>query len=119
MLGTSRKNFTMFNKLCGKEVAKNIVLVTTKWAQVDDSVGREREQELSEVYWKQMLDRGLKADRFKHSDRTTLLGTSLLPSSKKMNVIELNSITFKYRGSYSIFESVFPRPMLARPCVRN
>jgi len=66
-VGMSCKYFTVFKRLCGNDAASNVVLVTTKWAQVDESVGREREQELAELYWKQMLDRGSRVDRFKHS----------------------------------------------------
>jgi hypothetical protein len=48
----------MFRKLCGENAAKNVALVTTKWSHVQEEVGRERERQLCEIYWKDMLDRG-------------------------------------------------------------
>jgi GTP-binding protein EngB required for normal cell division len=60
MLGTSRKNFLMFNKLTGEEAAKDIVLATTKWSHITVEVGQKREQQLRNTHWKTMVDQGSK-----------------------------------------------------------
>jgi hypothetical protein len=64
MLGTSRKNFTMFTKLSGIDAARKVALVTTKWSAVKDAVGRAREEELCHVYWARMLKHGSHGVRF-------------------------------------------------------
>lgn len=58
MLGTTRRNLDMFQKLVGKEALKSIVLATTKWGLVDSEVGTERQKQLEEQLWKHMVDAG-------------------------------------------------------------
>jgi len=58
MLGTSRKNFSMFQQLCGKKAHAVVILGTTKWAEVKPNIGEEREKQLRENYWKDMLSQG-------------------------------------------------------------
>ncbi|KAH7905077.1 P-loop containing nucleoside triphosphate hydrolase protein [Hygrophoropsis aurantiaca] len=65
MLGTSRKNLTMFQKLCGDEGLKNVILVTTKWTSLpDENSGVKREEQLKNTFWKDMIDQGSKIARF-------------------------------------------------------
>jgi hypothetical protein len=64
MFGTSLKNLKMFNKLCGDKALKNVILATTKWSDIDGDVGRRREQQLSDTYWKTMLAQGSQIARF-------------------------------------------------------
>jgi hypothetical protein len=64
MFGTSRKNLTMFNKLCGDDALKNVILATTKWGDIGDEVGRRRELQLCDTYWKTMLAQGSRMARF-------------------------------------------------------
>src|ERR1700722_2668536 len=64
MLGSVHRNLKMFKELCGDEGARNVFLVTTKWSHVEEYVGQQREQELSEVYWKAMLEQGSEVARF-------------------------------------------------------
>ena len=58
MFGTIRKNLDMFKKLCGDEALRNVVLGTTKWDEVKLEKGQQREQELKDTYWREMLQRG-------------------------------------------------------------
>jgi len=67
MLGTSRKNLTMFKKLCGDRALKNVILATTKWDDIAPGVGEPREQQLSNKYWKEMVSQGSKIKRFTHT----------------------------------------------------
>lgn len=63
MAGTPLKNFNLFEKLCGDEFDR-ITLTTTMWGEVDEDVGAEREKELEEIYWKSMIERGSRVNRF-------------------------------------------------------
>lgn len=46
MGGISRRNFSMFRKLCGDQNLKNVMIVTNMWAEVSPAVGEARELEL-------------------------------------------------------------------------
>jgi hypothetical protein len=58
MLGTTRRNLDMFQKLVGKDSLKCVVLATTKWSLVDARIGNERQKQLKEQFWKHMVDAG-------------------------------------------------------------
>lgn len=70
MLGTARKNLDMFNKLCGAEATKNVILATTKWSDVTKEVGERREKQLRDEHWKYMLDLGSSMNRFDSTQRS-------------------------------------------------
>lgn len=63
MRGSAVKNLRMFKELCGRDSLKNVVLVTTKWDSVDPQVGLDREKELKENWWKDMMDVGCRLER--------------------------------------------------------
>ena len=60
MSGTPRRNFKMFQELCGENALKNVVVVTNMWGGVDPELGAEREVELMTkgIFFKSVLDRG-------------------------------------------------------------
>jgi DNA-binding helix-hairpin-helix protein with protein kinase domain len=58
MLGTTRRNLDMFQKLVGKDALKCVVLATTKWSLVDAKIGTERQKQLKDQFWKRMVDAG-------------------------------------------------------------
>ncbi|KAG6852773.1 hypothetical protein C0991_009213 [Blastosporella zonata] len=62
--GTTRKNLDMFEKLCGPNAATSIILATTKWGEVKSTVGEQREAQLRDEHWKDMLMDGSKMRRF-------------------------------------------------------
>ncbi|KAH7925383.1 hypothetical protein BV22DRAFT_437890 [Leucogyrophana mollusca] len=64
MLGTSRKNFLMFNKLVGPEATRNVILATTKWTHITEEAGGRREEQLVNTFWKEMVDSGSRTARF-------------------------------------------------------
>ena len=45
-------------------MVSRVVLATTKWDDVLPDIGQRREQQLSETYWKEMLDKGSNMTRF-------------------------------------------------------
>ena len=58
MLGATRRNLEMFRKLCGDEALRNVVLGTTKWDEVKLETGQQREQQLRDTYWNEMVQLG-------------------------------------------------------------
>ncbi|KAG6852771.1 hypothetical protein C0991_009211 [Blastosporella zonata] len=64
MLGTARKNLDMFNKLCGDAATQNVILVTTKWSQVQEVTADRRESQLKDRHWEGMIRLGAQLARF-------------------------------------------------------
>jgi hypothetical protein len=58
MAGSTLRNLTMFESLCGKKNLKNVIFVTTMWDQVLEDVGKERERELRQNFFRPILERG-------------------------------------------------------------
>jgi len=67
MAGTPLSNLKVFNKLCGQDALRNIILTTTMWDQVEIDEGSEREKELCNKYWKTMIKEGSTVARFLNS----------------------------------------------------
>lgn len=67
MAGTPLKNLRLFQELCGQDAFSRIILTTTMWDEVQIAVGEQREKELSEKYWKGMIDLGSKTERYFNS----------------------------------------------------
>ena len=44
--GTSLKNFKMFQRMCGPDALKNVLLTTTQWSNVNPALGEQREGNL-------------------------------------------------------------------------
>ena len=67
MGGIARRNFRMFEKLCGEAALENVVIVTNRWGEVKVGVGEAREAELMrENFYKPALDKGARMAR--HDD---------------------------------------------------
>jgi len=66
--GISTRNFRMFRKICGEDTLSSVVIATTMWDQVDETIGGRREEELStkEVFFKAAVDKG--ARLLRHSN---------------------------------------------------
>jgi chromosome segregation ATPase len=60
MGGISRRNFSMFRKLCGDDSLENVVIVTNMWGEVSPAQGAAREHELAtdDILFKPVLERG-------------------------------------------------------------
>ena len=61
-------NFRAFQRLCGENTFKHIVLCTTFWDLVSESTGAQREKELCEnpEFWAKMKDQGSQVVRIKN-----------------------------------------------------
>ncbi|GLB39694.1 putative 50S ribosome-binding GTPase [Lyophyllum shimeji] len=62
--GKALNNLCLFNKLCGPNAARNIILATTKWSEVTNDVGVRRERQLKDEHWRDMIKHGLRTCRF-------------------------------------------------------
>jgi len=62
--GTARRNLEVFNRLCGDAALDKVVLGTTKWSRLSQDDGLRREDELKEVHWKEMVNKGSQVRRF-------------------------------------------------------
>ncbi|KAF9781313.1 P-loop containing nucleoside triphosphate hydrolase protein, partial [Thelephora terrestris] len=69
MTGLSRKNFSMFRKLCGDNALQNVVIVTNMWGEVDPQTGNEREAELrgEDIFFKPVLEKGSQMARHENT----------------------------------------------------
>jgi len=69
MGASSRRNFVMFQKLCGPAFLANVVLATTRWSEVNPAVGEARENELKTkaAFFKPIIDMGSPIMRYENS----------------------------------------------------
>jgi hypothetical protein len=67
------KTLDIFKEICGETALKNVVLATTRWKRVKERDGVQREQNLCEHFWKDMLDKGSQMVRY-HGDRDSAKG---------------------------------------------
>lgn len=72
MGGVARRNFKMFQKLCGTGAYRNVAIVTTRWDEVDVQIGREREEELvsKPTLFKGVLDGGATYFRYSRTSQS-------------------------------------------------
>ncbi|KAF5322409.1 hypothetical protein D9619_000424 [Psilocybe cf. subviscida] len=59
--GATKRNFEVFDKLCGGDACKSVVLGTTQWARIpadEHDIAGTREQELRDKFWKDMIRKG-------------------------------------------------------------
>lgn len=86
--GSSVKTFEVFKKICGEGALKNVLLVTSRWAEVDQALGADRERQLREKFWAFMLGKGSAISRF-HGDRDSAIALVSQLISKETVVLEL------------------------------
>ena len=86
--GSSLKALNIFKKICGQLALKNVLLVTTRWNEVDEAVGASREKQLREDFWAYMLSKGSTMTRFHGTKDSAMVIASAL-MSKQTIVLEL------------------------------
>ena len=70
MLGSTLKNLDVFQKLCGKDALKRVVLCTTMWSDICEEEGERRAEQLKEIYWKEMTEGGSIVRKFEDSQKS-------------------------------------------------
>lgn len=115
MAGTPLKNLHMFQRLCGVNALRNVILVTTMWSEVDDAAtALSREEELRTNYWKPMVSAGSRILRFDYNHESVwaivdhLNGTPLPVQLQVELVDEGKSLVYTSAGSalFQWFENV-------------
>lgn len=66
MRGSAKNNLNMFQAMRGEEPLSSVVVATTMWGKIDEQNGENLQRQLSERYWKSMIDAGTKIIR--HDD---------------------------------------------------
>ena len=69
MAGTPLKNLRMFQKLCGEDALRHVILATTMWDDLmeGEEIGIRRQAQLESKYWKEMITAGSKTYRYQNS----------------------------------------------------
>ena len=57
--------------LCSDALSKNILLVTTKWGEVEPAIGKKREDDLRDTYWKERVQSEETMKRFQPPETST------------------------------------------------
>jgi hypothetical protein len=72
MKSTTIRNHDMFHKICGDKALARVIIGTTNWGEVDENVGKMREKQLADNFWKTMIDMGSKVLRFDQTKGSAL-----------------------------------------------
>jgi hypothetical protein len=67
MKGTTLRNLEMFSQLCGDKALARVILGTTNWGEVNEDVGKKREQQLDKTFWSTMTASGSKSMRLERT----------------------------------------------------
>ncbi|PSN60871.1 P-loop containing nucleoside triphosphate hydrolase protein [Corynespora cassiicola Philippines] len=86
--GASIKTFEICKMITGVDALKNVILATTRWDDLDDAVGSDREHQLRENFWAYMLGHGSKMSRF-YGDRGSAVSLLSQLLSSEPVVLEL------------------------------
>ncbi|KAG6373445.1 P-loop containing nucleoside triphosphate hydrolase protein [Boletus reticuloceps] len=70
--GSARRDFRMFQELCGEEAYPNVIIVTNMWGTVTAEDGNDRERELAtkDIFFKLILDQRAKMLRHDHTKQS-------------------------------------------------
>ncbi|KAF9352062.1 hypothetical protein BGX26_010041 [Mortierella sp. AD094] len=78
MRGSSYKNLRMFEKMCGQDALKNVVMLTNRWGQIDEQTACDRERELADTFLKMYLTAGCRLMRYRTRDDLVRIVTDFL-----------------------------------------
>ncbi|GJJ78403.1 hypothetical protein EMPS_10762 [Entomortierella parvispora] len=76
--GSSYKNLKMFEKLCGAGALQNVVMLTNRWAMINEADGERKEEELKREYWGLYVAAGCTVDRYRTRDDLVRIFRELL-----------------------------------------
>ena len=78
------KNLGLLKQLCGTNYLHRVVLATTKWSRVhDESYAVQRENELREIFWNGMLQKGSTMVRFDYNQESAKKIVNTILMSKR------------------------------------
>jgi hypothetical protein len=90
------KTLDIFKEICGEIALKNVVLATTRWKGVKERDGVQRELNLCEHFWKDMLDKGSRMVRY-HGDGDSAKGIIAGLIGKNTLVLDLQRELIEHR----------------------
>ncbi|KAK2769812.1 hypothetical protein CKAH01_15007 [Colletotrichum kahawae] len=70
--GSNVKTLEIMKRVCGEKALKNVLLVTSRWNEVEEETGADREHQLRDEFWAYMLAHGSCVSRF-HGDRPSAI----------------------------------------------
>lgn len=70
--GSNVKTLEIMKRVCGGKALKNVLLVTSRWNEVEEETGADREHQLRDEFWAYMLAHGSCVSRF-HGDRPSAI----------------------------------------------
>ena len=70
MLESISKSLDVFQKMCGKDALKRVILCTTKWSDIYQEDGEKRIEQLKEMRWKEMIKAGSTVRKFEDSQKS-------------------------------------------------
>lgn len=85
---SSVKTFEIFKKICGQNALNNVLLITSRWTEVDPATGADRERQLKDKFWAYMLGHGSNISRF-HGDRPSAVSLVSQLLQKETVVLQL------------------------------
>jgi len=90
-LGSTRKTLDIFQKLCGEDAMKRVVLCTTKWSDIYEEEGERRTEQLKEIYWKKMMESGSTVRKFEDSQESAwdVIAPIIEERIGKMDVLQI------------------------------
>ncbi|KAL8708385.1 MAG: hypothetical protein Q9225_007609 [Loekoesia sp. 1 TL-2023] len=86
--GSSVKTLEIFKQICGPMALKNVMLVSTRWNEIEESIGAAREQQLRDEFWAYMMGHGSTMARF-YGSRESAVGIASQLVSRQSIVLEL------------------------------
>ena len=91
MHGKTRKNLEVFQKLCGNDAFRSVILGTTGWTGICKEDGDMRTKQLCEKYWQDMLHHGSQIFKFEDSSESAwkMVGSILELNRSRAEVLQI------------------------------
>ncbi|KAF4582672.1 hypothetical protein EYR40_002595 [Pleurotus pulmonarius] len=116
MSGSPLKNLHLFGSLCGEAASPNVILITTMWSdKVPEGIGKRRETELVEKFWKPMLDLGSAHMRFMGSYesaweivRAVIARAEARPVLLQQELVDLHKVLRETQAGKPLYGEILP-----------
>ncbi|KZP21707.1 hypothetical protein FIBSPDRAFT_1019537 [Athelia psychrophila] len=97
MAGSPLKNLIMVASMCGQAAMPRVILGTTMWSEVPGDVAVRRDNELRNIFWKDMLAQGCKVQPFSDSYESAWKMIGMLPTTREDVILSSEIIEDKKR----------------------
>jgi len=118
MAGVVRRNFEVFNKVCGEDARSNVIFVTTEWSYTNLEAGNANIRDLTKILWAEMLENGSQLRRFKNTQASAqgiieevLAKKAVEALHIQLELIEEGRYTAETEAGSVLRESLFPYVM--------